>query len=85
MSVYNSTFFGGGWRDVNELGELTPRLFPCHVYNSVILFGNVGLNANTSGQIIEDYNVINCRTPRTNVTTGTNSKGGSTYTYALSA
>lgn len=46
---------------------------PCAAYNCFIGPANAGLNANTSGQIVEDYNVIFCSTARSNVTAGTHS------------
>jgi hypothetical protein len=46
---------------------------PCNVYNSIIM-GSGGISAATSGQVIEDYNVLICTTPRTNVSTGTHSQ-----------
>lgn len=42
------------------------------VYNSLLL-GNVGLSAGVSGQITEDYNLIQTATARTNVSGGANS------------
>jgi hypothetical protein len=48
---------------------------PATVYNCLILSGGaVGLSANVSGHIVEDYNIIQAATPRTNVTAGANSK-----------
>lgn len=52
--------------------------YPVTVYNS-FLFGNAGLNANTSGQIVEDYNLISCATARTNVSAGSNSISDGSY------
>lgn len=44
------------------------------VANSLLVSGNgTALSANTSGQIVEDYNRIWAVTPRTNVSTGTHS------------
>jgi len=54
----------------------------CTVNNCAILgMGNsaVALNANTSGQITEDYNLIQAATPRTNVTAGTHSISDGSY------
>lgn len=47
--------------------------YPVNVYNC-LLAGSIGLSANTSGHIIEDYNIFTCGGPRTNVSSGTNSK-----------
>ena len=47
---------------------------PCTVYNSVILAaGGTGLNAASSGQIVENNNRIIAATPRTNVAVGISS------------
>jgi hypothetical protein len=48
---------------------------PCTVYNSLLTMGGggTGLIANTSGQILEDYNVIVAPTARSNVTAGLHS------------
>lgn len=59
---------------------------PCTVYNSVLLgYGTGGVNANTSGQIIEDYNWILANTPRTNVTAGGNSISDGSYALLVDA
>lgn len=47
---------------------------PCTIYNCLIMSGaRNGVSANTSGQIIEDFNRILAGTPRTNVTAGASS------------
>jgi hypothetical protein len=50
---------------------------PSYVKNCLSIGG--GLSAASTGQIIEDYNVLIAPTNRTNVSTGTNSKAGTTY------
>ena len=46
---------------------------PCLAYNCIFVTGGTALNANTSGQITENFNYIFAITPRTNVTAGNNS------------
>jgi hypothetical protein len=55
-------------------------VFPCYV-NDCFIFVGVGtaLNAGTSGQIIEDYNIIHASTPRTNVSIGAHSISDGSY------
>lgn len=52
---------------------------PCTAYNCQLLHCTTALNANTSGQIVEDYNRIISNTPRTNVSTGANSQSSTAY------
>lgn len=46
------------------------------VVSGCLLIGIVALNANTSGHISEDHNMLVCTTSRTNVTAGTGSNTG---------
>lgn len=57
----------------NSAGTLSTTI-PCLVYNNVFNANVTGLSAATSGQITEDFNLIWCLTPRTNVTAGGSSK-----------
>ena len=89
-----NTFKGGGIRVYNsQLVGVALELFftnsaslsttvPCEVQASVLAcYGNgaTALDANTSGQIVENYNVFYAGTPRTNVTAGANSPTNETY------
>jgi hypothetical protein len=47
--------------------------FPVAVRNCRVQSFSIGVNANTSGQITEDWNQLACPSPRTNVTAGVNS------------
>lgn len=73
VDILNSTLVGGpqGFRTLTATHLSTT--VPCTIYNSIILASSVGLNAATSGQIIEDYNYLPLTTPRTNVSAGANS------------
>lgn len=71
VDVRNCTLFGGA--SVIQTAANVATSIPCTVNNCVIL-GTTGLNANTAGQITENYNLIKAATPRTNVTAGTNSQ-----------
>lgn len=79
IDFYNCTIFG--WRGIRITTANMSTSIPCTVYNSVILVQDTGLNASTSGQIVEDYNLIHASTARTNVTAGSNSI--STRNYGL--
>lgn len=81
VTFYNCTIWGGSDNVNTQVNSSTTHTVK--IYNSVLFSGNVGLNANASGQIVEDYNIIYAATPRTNVTAGANSKASSPFTYAL--
>ena len=83
---------GGGVRVRNCLGvgalgmkttaSQLSTVYPCAVTNSAFLMlGNGGtcLNAGTAGQIVEDFNLIQGVTPRTNVTIGPHSISDGSY------
>ncbi len=54
--------------------------FPCFVYNCYIFsIGVTAINANTLGQIIEDYNIIQSTTARTNIAIGPHSVSNFAY------
>lgn len=60
----------------------TSTTFPCTVYNCFIHTSSLGVSSTATGQILEDYNILWCPTPRTNVATGTNSISGDPIPYA---
>jgi hypothetical protein len=73
VNIKNCTCFDGRGTTVtvNDAG-ISSTTYPVKVYNSIIIRTNSpSLSANTSGQIVEDYNYI--VGSRTNVTAGTNS------------
>jgi hypothetical protein len=73
VRIYNCTMYTAG-DAIKTNGANISTTIPVVVENCAILRGNgTGLNANTSGQIVEDYNLLACNTPRTNVTAGTHS------------
>lgn len=72
VSVQNCHIIGGSANVGTGAGW--PTAFPITVYNSVLATGATSLSANASGQIVEDYNVIQAATARTNVTAGANSQ-----------
>jgi hypothetical protein len=76
VRVYNCTVCGSSGVNCGTATYLSTSI-PCEVHNSV-LFAINGLNAATSGQIIESYNLIYAGTPRTNVAAGTGSVSGGT-------
>lgn len=77
--VVNCTFIGGG--DAVYSNNVWSTSTPIAVRNCLIMTGS-GLHSATSGQLVEDYNVIWSQTPRTNVSTGTHSQTG-TYQALL--
>ena len=80
-----NSFKGGGvdvrsctiFADTDGLATASANVstsIPCTIYDSIVVAaGGAALNANTSGQIVEDYNALSCATLRTNVTAGTHS------------
>ena len=87
VKVYNCTMLSGGTACVSagSANLATSAGNQSEVYNSLIICpSSTGISANTSGQIVEDYNYIIAATPRTNVTAGGNSQATSTsLQYAL--
>lgn len=84
--------FNGGGVDIRNCSNLssgnicvtganTSTTIPAaNVYNCCHFSGGSALNANASGQIVENYNFfVGGATPRTNVTAGANSIAGGTY------
>lgn len=69
MDVFNCSFFGKNGAFVTGANMSTS--IPCTVYNSFVHSTSACLSANTTGQIVEDYNVLWSATTRTNVTAGT--------------
>ncbi len=81
VRVYNCTLIGSiGLYSPNTTVSTT---IPCEIHNSVVFGGAIGLQANTSGQITEDHNLIFSATPRTNVTAGTGSISDGSYAPLL--
>lgn len=76
LVVMNCTCLVGGV-DFVRLDSSYSTSVPALVKNNFVVGG--GLYAASSGQITEDYNCIVSGTPRTNVSSGTNSKTGTSY------
>jgi hypothetical protein len=70
--AYNNSFFLPNTSAIVTVGSGTSTSIPIRVHNNVIRAGT-GVNAGTSGQIVEDYNHFECATTHTNVTPGGNS------------
>lgn len=82
VKVYNCTIYGGNRGIYANSASLSTSIPAVKVYNSFIMGpSTAALQANTSGQITEDYNRLWSPTPRTNVTAGGNSN--STLNHAL--
>jgi hypothetical protein len=77
--ILSSTIAGGG-TGINAVGANWSTTIPNRVYNCWIIGLSTGLLAAALGQIVEDYNLIQCNTARNNVTAGANSVTG--YNYA---
>lgn len=72
VDVINCTLYASIGMRATSAGTLS-LTYPCTCYSS-ILIGDYGIWAATSGQIVEDYNVINCPLgARTNVAVGAHS------------
>lgn len=80
VDVYNCTANCDGF--MRTTGANVSTSIPCTVYNNLAICGaGTSLNANTLGQIVEDYNRLASLTPRTNVSIGANSV--SDFSHAL--
>jgi hypothetical protein len=78
VRVYNCDIISGlNGATCGTASQLSTTV-PCEVHNSVIVAGT-GLNAATSGQLTESYNIIYATTARTNVTAGTGSISDGSY------
>jgi hypothetical protein len=82
VAAWNCTFFGA--LPVSVPGSTISTSIPCTIYNSVVLASSTALSAGTSGQLIEDYNVLHAPTARTNVTAGSNSISSRNYALMFS-
>jgi len=82
VRVYNSTITGnyGGVTGSANLSTTVPALT---VYNSIIMAAAIAFNANTAGQIVEDYNRILAGTSYQNVTGGAHSVTGQNQSLLL--
>lgn len=77
----NCTYVGANnfWAASGSSSSLT---IPCNVFDSLMVAGGnatFALLGGTSGQIVEDYNIIISANPRSNVATGTHSKSDGSY------
>lgn len=73
FKFHNCKFIAAYWAILEQNGWSTT--FPLKVYNSLILAaGQPGLAANAIGEIVEDYNLFRCPTPRQNVAVGAHSQ-----------
>lgn len=69
VDVLNCTFLGKGASLATTSANVSTTI-PCTIYNCITYTSSAALNANTAGQIVEDYNYIVSGTPRTNVSVG---------------
>jgi len=68
----NNTFYGSANGIVISSANYSTTI-PCRVYNCFFSNCSTGMVVTTSGCLVEDYNVIQANTVRTNVTAGANS------------
>lgn len=81
VKVLNNTLMSLSGFSVGAVGSTT---IPCLAYGNLIISpGGTGLSANTSGQITEDYNLINASTARSLVTAGANSISNGSYAVLM--
>lgn len=81
FKIYNNTFMGGANQyTVYTSGVSTTN--PIRVYNNIFNTEN-GLFSDSLGSIVEDYNFFNCKTDRSNVSTGSNSKDNTNHSCLL--
>ena len=73
VRVYNCTVYGGAEAIQATPASRVSTTIPMACYNS-ILISAVGLTAGTSGQLVENYNLIMAATLRTLVSAGANSQ-----------
>lgn len=83
VDIHNCYIQGRGGVSINNANISTS--IPCTIYNSIVPVGQgTSLSANTSGQLVENYNVLTGATVRTNVTAGGNSISNNSYALMLS-
>jgi hypothetical protein len=73
VQFYNNTVFGG--YNCLATGSNAATSIPMRAYNNFVCTDQNAFNANTTGQIVEDFNMVYTNVANTNVTTGTNTKG----------
>lgn len=70
---FANCFYIGRGPFVSTTAAQVSVLIPCTVYNSIVCSITGAFTAGTQGQIVEDYNIIYCPTPRVLVSTGIHS------------
>lgn len=78
ISLRGCSIFGGGVLFATNSANWSTSL-PASIYGCVLVTPSTALNANNSGQIVEDYNLIYAATPRTNVSAGAHSISDGSY------
>ena len=78
VRTFNCTIFASTGMIATTALHLSTTV-PCEIHNSAIVGASTGVQAGTSGQLVEDHNIIQAITARTNVTAGT---GSQTTAYA---
>jgi hypothetical protein len=79
IDVLNCIFLGCSSTQFQIADANFSTAIPCTIYNSILWNGNLAVQGGAAGQLLEDYNYLNCQTNRSNVTAGTNSVTGTTY------
>lgn len=81
VRIRGCTVYGQGGPIIRTNSANCSTIFPMQIYGCIVLAASstTALSANTSGQVIENYNLIYAGTPRTNITAGANSISDGSY------
>jgi hypothetical protein len=83
VDMVNSFVYGGGRAFMINDANLS-TLIPCTAYNNVLITGNAtALQANTSGQLLSDYNDIKGVSYYNNVSAGANDRASVNYSLLI--
>ncbi len=77
VDLLNCSYLGGGAGSMLRVATGMSTSIPCTVYGCAMRCADI--SAGTSGEIVENYNLILTATPRTNVTAGANSISDGSY------
>lgn len=69
---YNNTIIGGQTA-INFSGSSFSTSIQSKIHNSILIGGSVGMASGAASQVIENFNLIQATTARTNITAGANS------------
>jgi hypothetical protein len=75
---FNNDFYASTGVQTTPASRVSTTI-PCEAHDNLLITNGAAVSAGTSGQLVEDHNILISGTPRTNVTAGT---GSQTTAYA---